>query len=464
MRKLFIALGMATMLGCQAWREAFTAHVDVVARAGAAELSVVRLSDIFAQATALPLRRDVAYRMARLWVDYTLLAQRWARGDSLLDSATILQAMWPEVQQAVTDSFRMLRVADRLPLDSATVDSAYRAGELRYIAHILRRVDEDASVEEREERRREALQLRQRLAAGGSWEEANAQNDDVNARRNNGGLGVIGRGQMVPRFENVAYALQPGELSPVTETRFGYHLILRPPLANVREEFAAAVTGEIVGRWDSTYMAKLGEERGIQVRPDAPATIREVARAPERFTRSGRVLGAFDGGRFSVAEFVRWFRVLPAQTQQMVYDAPDEQLVYLIRQLMEQELVRSAAESAGIRLWGDAYEFFRRRYVTDMSVVAQTLNISPDSLAAAGDSLAARERLAQRRVDEYLEAAATDQKPFSIIRPLLADKLRDAAEWDIGSAGLERVLERARSIRAAQPRPPLGGANGRPGS
>lgn len=49
--------------------------------------------------------------------------------------------------------------------------------------------------------------------------------DDPGSKSQGGDLGWFGRGRMIPQFEEVAFSLEPGEVSEVLETEFGYHII-----------------------------------------------------------------------------------------------------------------------------------------------------------------------------------------------------------------------------------------------
>lgn len=443
---LIVVLVGGGVLAASACREAFTAHVTVVARAETAELPVARLAEIVAAAGQVPVEREVVELLARRWVEFTLLARRTVAGDSLLDSTWVAEAMWPDVRRVIVDSLREVMTQDLVTMTPAVVDSAYRAGNLRYVAHILQAAPAQASADVRQAKRQAARDVRDRLARGESWESVNRLNDDTAAAVRGGIIGPIVRGATVPRFENVAFALGPGEVSAVTETNLGFHVILRPELEDVRQDFAAAVEGQLRRRADSALAQQLLEDYRVEVTNTAAATIREVGKDPFRARTSRKVLATYDGGRFVVEDLVRWIQVLRPEIVQRLGQAPDEQLDLLTRSLVSQDLLWRRADSMGIRLRPEQFAEIRDRYAQQLNQLRGLLGAAPDTVV--GENIV-RDARTDLLVERYLEAAVTSNVQFVPVPPFLAERLLEEADWTVRTAGVARVVEQARRMRAA---------------
>ncbi len=70
-----------------------------------------------------------------------------------------------------------------------------------------------------------AADLLQQLKSGTSFEALASQYNMDATKETAGDLGYFVRGQMVPEFENAAFALQEGQVSDVVQTQFGFHII-----------------------------------------------------------------------------------------------------------------------------------------------------------------------------------------------------------------------------------------------
>jgi hypothetical protein len=259
---------------------------------------------------------------------------------------------------------------------------------------------------------------------------------------------VIARGETVPPFDAAAFALGPGELAPVTETPFGFHVIRRPALAEVREQFRRGVEQRLMARLDSAYLAQLPQRLHLQVRASAAATVREVARDPMQARTSRRVLASFDGGRFTAGDLARWFDLLPARAAQQVPTATDEDLKSFVQALARNAMLVAETQGAGVRLTPE--ELGRLRADQAMQVLELKTALRLDSLSVEDTAGAASRRsVVARRVDAYLQRIADEPQTLVPVSAPLGDHLREGASWRVYPAGVQRAFDLARAQRAA---------------
>lgn len=454
LRRLAILSATAVSLaGCSNFRDAFSAHADVVARAAGQELTVTRLAELLAPQKTVPLRRDVVDRIADLWVDYQLIAHAVATGDSLTDSATVLAASWPAVMQRLADQLHDQIIVQGAGLTDPQVDSAYNGGAERWLEHILVAVRAETTQTVRDAKRRIAEGYLAQLRGGTPFARlAREKSEDQGTAVNGGSLGLVGRGVLVKTFEDAAWALQPGQTSGLVETPFGYHIIRRPLLAEVQDSFRVRLHDVDIARRDSVFLDSLATKTGIKVRGAAPAIVRAAITDNRAAKRSSRVLATYGGGVLTARRFARWVQAFPPQTRQMVMQADDSTLKEFVRSIVRNEVLLEMVRARNLQLSVAARDTIIEKFREDFALLVAAMGVSPESLALDTMARSNRAGAAARRVDAYFIGitASPPLRPFFEVPPFLADMLREKYPWNISTAGVDRALERAKELRGPE--------------
>jgi peptidyl-prolyl cis-trans isomerase D len=102
----------------------------------------------------------------------------------------------------------------------------YQVPEEVKVRHILIKVDAGADPKVDAAAKQKAEDLLKQIKGGADFAAlAKANSDDPGSKEQGGELGMIQRGVTVPPFEKAAFGLEPGQISDVIKTQFGYHII-----------------------------------------------------------------------------------------------------------------------------------------------------------------------------------------------------------------------------------------------
>lgn len=451
MKKIVIAAVGAALVftGCDSLRDAMSAHVDVVAKAADQELTINRLANLMGKSKA-PLRKDVATAITDAWVNYQLVGEAAVNNDSLKDNKKIDEAMWAIIANVKAKKWYDLVSKTWKAPDSASAEASYNSNSMLAASHILL-LTQDTTPAAKAAVKKKIDAIRAQVTSANFAGMARKNSQDPQSAVQGGSLGVFPRGAMVKEFDEAAAALKPGEISPVIQTQYGYHIIRRPTFAEIKDRFLQTMQQGGMQAAESTYLAGLETSSRLEAKPGTAATVRAVVENPNGHRSDNTVLATSTIGKFTAADLSRWMETFPPQAgvAERVKSAPDSMLPVFVKNFVRNELVLHAADSA--KLGPDAAQLaeVRKLFTTSVTNAWTALDLDPVKLATAAKSTGDRARLAAQRVEEYINKLLAQQAQYVDVTQPVQNVLRDKYDYTINSGTIDQVLLEAAKVRLA---------------
>jgi parvulin-like peptidyl-prolyl isomerase len=447
-RTLAVAAAAAfTLSACSGLKDALNAHTSWVARAGSAEMAVTRLATLLGKSRA-PIRKDIAKSIANVWVDYQLLGVAAAHNDSLSDPKLIDEAMWTSIANLKVKKWYDIVSKSWGLEDTTAAQRQWASGDILAADHILL-LTQGMNDAQKAEVKKKIDAIRTKVNSANFAATAKANSQDTQTAPKGGSLGIFPKGTMVPEFEKALQALKPGQISPVIQTTYGYHIIRRPTYDQVKSQLLLASKGRSVAIAESTYMANLEKSGKIEVKKDAPITLKAIANDPDAYRRDNTVLATSTAGKFTASRMIGWLETVPpnARILDQIKQAPDSLLVSMVKHFANNELVLKQADSAKIAIDPAEMAQLHDSFVNAVKQAWGQLGLTPSSLQDSAKSEGDREKLAAKRIDAYFEKLVQEQARFVAVPTPVSNVLRSKYSYSFNDAGFDRVVEQASKIR-----------------
>lgn len=142
-------------------------------------------------------------------------------------------------------------------------------------SHVLIKVDPKADESQKAAARKKIEKIQQKVQKGEEFAALAKEFSQCPSSAKGGDLGYFARGQMAKPFEEAAFALKPGEVSNIVETKFGYHLIKvidKKPEAttayeSVKDKLGQYIKQDKIQKEISLYINKLKETAKVETFP-----------------------------------------------------------------------------------------------------------------------------------------------------------------------------------------------------
>ena len=440
---------VTTLDSCRAFKDAMTAHVDVVAQAGSQQLSVERLGKMLG-ASRLPVDHDVVRQLTQVSVDYQLLGLAAVADDSLNQPATVDSALW-----GVMANMRAKKWFDQLAktwvgADSLKYPEQYAEGQVLAARHILLSTPRgDTAPAKIDSVRRKAVALRATGTPATFADVAMKNSQDPGSARRGGDLGVFQKGQMVPAFEQTLLALKPGQISQPVRTQFGWHIIYRPTYDEVKGEVSHSAGAQITQKAESLYIARLDSSLGFKMAPSGVTMVRAVAKDRALHRTDRTAIAVYTGGEFTAGRLAKWLEMFPPQARQQLQVAPDSEIPHMVRAIVRNEVIIRQADSAKVTLDTSETNGIRHGYQQVITNAWTQLGVDPRALADSAKTPAQREAIAASHIEGYLDKLLAMSVRYVDIPAPVDAALHQKYDSKINDAGVDRAFALATQLRKA---------------
>ena len=145
----------------------------------------------------------------------------------------------------------------------------YQVKEQVKVRHILIAVPQGADAKTDAAAKAKAEDILKQIRAGGNFADLAAKNsDDPGSKVQGGELGFLDRGATVPEFDKKAFEQNPGQVSDLVKTQFGYHIIQTEekktahlqPLDEVKATIVPILEQQKSGGAEQTFAQQLATE------------------------------------------------------------------------------------------------------------------------------------------------------------------------------------------------------------
>ena len=447
-----VALTVLTLAlaGCDSLKSALTSHVDVAAKAGSHELSSRKLAEMMATAQ-MPPRKDLAMAVANLWVNYQLLGEAGARADTAASNSVVDEAMWAQIAQSRLRKFQTEMQKSAKPTEGPAIEKAYNDGDGLFVArHILVMADSKTlKPDQIEAKRKEADGIRKQLTPANFVAMVKKYSGDPGSK-DKGGEYVFPHGQMMKEFEDGTKNTKPGEISPLVQTSYGFHIILRETYAEAKPKFDSAYQSVVRQKAESTYVAGLDKAANIKVKDGAAKVVKAIAEDVDSYRTDKTVLASSNSLDLRASRVAHWVAAFPAQMQirKQLMQAPDSSVPDFLKNLMRNELLLKSADSAKISVEPAEMEQIRTAFRASVQNSMNGLGLLPSQLADSAKSSGDREKLAASRVEAYMAKLLKNEAQFVDVSEPVALAMRRKYDAKVSLAGIDKAMALAVDVKA----------------